>query len=198
MCFYAEFRRHEGQLFRLDTRIYLTDRHSPQHSDQCLAAVVAKNPGSAKPNQLNSLTRLSLDGDKLLPTVRNRFLNAYALNHAQIPDGGFVRVWNLLYLCDPNLSEAIRAFGAIQEPLWCPTENDIPEIVWFAWGPPIPKFEPYKSRFLAEEYKHVFYSDMDTKQVVAELPTLESRVKHTQGLLALPVEEHLATLLPPR
>jgi hypothetical protein len=43
--------------------------------------------------------------------------------------------------------------------------------------------------------EHPFYVDMDTKKVVRAIPGLASRVKHTQGPLAKPVELHLASIL---
>ncbi len=195
MYYYAKFTKHEHHLFRLDTRIYLRANDSPQNGDLCLAAVIGKNPGSAKPKKLDRLTDLSRGKDKLLPNLKNRFLAAYKEADVIIPNGAYVRVWNLLDLCDPTLADAIRAFQGIKKPMWWPTEGHIPPIVWFAWGPSSRKLDCYKKRFLNREYEFPFYSHMDTKVVVAEIPAVESRVKHTQGMKALPVETHLAGLI---
>jgi hypothetical protein len=37
-----------------------------------------------------------------------------------------------------------------------------------------------------------FYSDIDSEKVVAARPQQNSKVKHTQGMPALPIEQHLA------
>jgi hypothetical protein len=52
-------------------------KHDPQESGKCVGAIVGKNPGSAKPTQLGVWGPLNLDGDKMLPSVRNRFVAAY-------------------------------------------------------------------------------------------------------------------------
>lgn len=194
MPFFANFRMHEGHQFRLDTRIYLRD-DEPHDADMCVAAVIGKNPGSANPTQFGTLSRISLDGDKLLPFVRNRFRNAYERVNIEIPAGAYVRIWNLLYICNPDLRTVVRSIQALQNPLYCDTENDSPPIVWFAWGPPFPHFQRFKLRFLRRSFYSPFYFDMDSRRVIASAPSQTSRVKHTQGLPAESVEAHLATLL---
>jgi len=118
MPYFANFRIHEGHQFRLDTRIYLRQSDEPSNHDRCVAAVIGKNPGSANPTELNCLTPLSLDGDKLLPNVRNRFLNAYERSETEVPPGAFIRVWNLVYLCNQNLKDAIASFRTVRQPLF--------------------------------------------------------------------------------
>lgn len=195
MSYFARFRRHEHQLFRLDTRIYLDDADTPSDDDTCVAAIIAKNPGSATPTVLAKFTPLTLDGDKLLPTVRRRFVDAYTNAQTDIPRGAFVRVWNLVYLCNARLADAITAFNTINRPLWCDTENDVPRVVWFAWGPPKPMLDLHKQRFLSLQVENAFYFDMDSATVVAQKPELSSRVKHTQGMPKEPIDRHLAKLI---
>jgi len=195
MCYFARFTIHEGHQFRLDTRIYLCESDEPSADDRCVAAIVGKNPGSANPTELDRLTRLSLDGDKLLPSVRNRFLAAYERAGVRMPRGGFIRVWNLVYLCNHRLKDAIAAFRAVRKPLFCNTEEAIPRIVWFAWGPPNPDLQPFTKRFLNRTFEHPFYYDMDAGAIVPGVPVVTSRVKHTQGLPAKAVEKHLAGLI---
>src|SRR5687768_2305947 len=103
MSYFANFQRCGGALFRLDTRIYLNDHDAPSKHDVRIAAVVAKNPGSAKPRALGRLAPLTLAGDKMLPSVRNRFRAAYSTAKKVSPQGAYVQVWNLFYLCTPNL-----------------------------------------------------------------------------------------------
>lgn len=195
MSFFAHFRMHEGHQFRLDTRIYLRDSDKPGERDTCVAAIIGKNPGSANPTQFNRLTQLSLDGDKLLPNVRNRFRAAYERSGSQIPRGAYIRVWNLLYLCNPDLKDAIASFTTVRRPLICDTEQTMPRMVWFAWGPPNPKLSEYMSRFLDRAIDCPFYYDIDAKKVVTSKPTLTSKVKHTQGLPMEPVERHLSRIV---
>jgi hypothetical protein len=198
MPFFADFRRQEGHQFRLDTRIYLRDDDEPGEDDTCIAAIIGKNPGSANPTHCGCLARISLDGDRLLPWVRNRFRNAYERAGVEIPAGAWVRVWNLVYLCNPDLRAAVRNLQTVRVPLRCPSEGDSPPIVWFAWGPPSPYFREDKNRFLQRDHQRAFYFDMDTERVVASAPDLTARVKHTQGCPAEPVEVHLANLLDQR
>jgi hypothetical protein len=195
MCYFARFTIHEGYQFRLDTRIYLRESDEPSEGDRCVAAIVGKNPGSANPTELDRLTRLSLDGDKLLPNVRNRFLAAYQRAGVRTPRGGFIRIWNLVYLCNPKLKDAITSFRAVRQPLFCNTEKAIPRIVWFAWGPPNSQLRQFTRRFLNRTFEHPFYYDMDTEAIVPRVPAVTSRVKHTQGLPGEAVENHLTRLI---
>lgn len=194
MPYFAYFQKHEGQHFRLDTRIYLQDQE-PGQDDHCVAAIIGKNPGSANGKKFDCLAPISLDGDKLLPFVRNRFQNAYHLADAQIPSGAYVRVWNLFYLCNKDLVAAVKVYPRITRPLVCPSESALPSIVWFAWGPPRSFFTPMQARFRSLKIKHPFYFDIDSASIVAAIPTMQSRVKHTQGLSADPIEKHLTSIL---
>lgn len=163
--------------------------------DRCVAAIIGKNPGSAKPTRLNQLVELSLEGDKFLPTVRNRFVSAFARAGAALSRGAFVRVWNLFYLYNKDLAQAVSTIGSVERPLICDSEETAPPIVWFAWGPPSVRLGPQKNRFLARKFNHPFFYDMDSKTLLGRMPTATCRVKHTQGLPSEPVEAHLASIL---
>lgn len=194
MPYFACFRKYAGCQFRLDTRIYLRDV-DPGADDVCVAAIIGKNPGSANGRRFDRLAAISLDGDKLLPFVRRRFQNAYDRAGMDIPNGAYVRVWNLFYLCDKNLKAALTAYAGVKKPLQCATESTWPPIVWFAWCPPRDDFAAMQMRFRRRRIQHPFYFDMDLGDVVAGVPGSECRVKHTQGLPGAPVEEHLASIL---
>ena len=84
MEYLARFEEIEGKLFRFDTRIYLNDYNS-DNDGKCVGAIIGKNPGSAIPSKLNELVPLELNGDKMLPTVRNRFVDGYKLAKKEIP-----------------------------------------------------------------------------------------------------------------
>ena len=194
MPYFAHFRMHEGNQFRLDTRIYLQDE-KPGEEDICVAAIIGKNPGFANGKKFDCLAPISLDNDKLLPFVRNRFQNAYKLAGVKIPSGAFVRVWNLFYLCNKTLTAAVNAQRGIRQRLDCDSESDWPPIIWFAWGPPKPWFRAMPTRFLGREIEHPFYLHMDSRKIIAKVPRPDSRVKHTQGMPKQPVERHLASIL---
>ncbi len=194
MPYFACFRMHKGHQFRLDTRICLRDE-KPGEDDRCVAAIIAKNPGSANGKILNRLAPISLDGDKLLPYVRNRFRNAYEQAGVEIPCGAYVRIWNLFYVCNKSLDDAMKGHAGIHRPLTCDTESELPPIVWFAWGPPKTWHRQLSPRFLGLQIEHAFYYDMDAKTIIAEVPGPTDRVKHTQGLPGKPVELHLTSIL---
>jgi hypothetical protein len=192
--YFAHFRMHAGHPFRLDTRVYLRDEE-PGVEDVCVAAIIGRNPGSATGTTFDRLAAISLGKDKLLPTVRNRFQQAYERAGVAIPHGAYVRVWNLFYLCNKTLSAAVKAHAGIRQPLACVTEAEWPPIVWFAWGPPATWHKQLPDRFLGREIEHPFYYDMDAERIVAAVPGPTTRVKHTQGLPGNPVEMHLASIL---
>ena len=104
-----------GHLFRFDTHIYLSREPRSETDGVCVAAVIGKYPGSAQPKTLGSWEPLSLCRDKLLPCVRNRFLEAYQAAAKSIPDGAYIRVWNLFYLCEPNLQAALKKINGCSE-----------------------------------------------------------------------------------
>ena len=54
-----------------------------------------KNPGSARGAISNELVQIDLQGDKLLPTVRNIFENAYKKCGKEIPENSYIQVLNL-------------------------------------------------------------------------------------------------------
>jgi hypothetical protein len=194
MSYYACFRLHEGRQFRLDTRIYLGDG-APGGKDICVAAIIGKNPGSASPTEYGRLSPINLKGDKLLPFVRNRFQNAYRMAGTKPSVGAFGRVWNLVYLCNKDLHAAVKEYQRVRVPLHCASEDSLPPAVWFAWGPPSPRLRGHSSRFMGREMDHPFYYDMDSERIIDEVPGQNSRVKHTQGMPAEPVEDHLASLI---
>ena len=195
MSFYASFINYEGFLFRMDTRIYLNENDHPNNNDRCIAAVIAKNPGSAIPQVLNGLAPLNLNGDRLLPYVRNRFLNSYRNMNLIIPNGVYIRVWNLFYICNPILQRAINDYNSIQNPPICPSEaNPTPPILWFAWGSD-PALNHLKERFLNIQINHSFYYNNANAAVEVGIPAINVNVRHTQGLPKIPIENHLATLI---
>ena len=75
--YWAKFENIGNNIHRYDTRVYLIEINKPSDNDKCLGAIVGKNPGSARGTISNKLVNIHKNGDKLLGTVRNIFLEAY-------------------------------------------------------------------------------------------------------------------------
>ncbi len=204
MSYYAQFHQESGSTFRLDTRIYL-DEHSHSRTDgTCVAAVVGKNPGSAEPLAKGGWGKLNLNGDKTLPSIRNRFLAAYRLRNEEPPKDAFVQVWNLFYLCNKDFDEARHAIQNFDQPCVCGSEPQVtkaeikvPKIVWFIWGghDKHDHINNLKNRFSKLEFKKPFFYDNLEKKISEYIPTLLSFARHTRGLLAQPIIQHLKNIL---
>lgn len=195
MAYYAHFTRRHGQLFRFDTRIYLRDDGGPGIGDECVAAMVGKNPGSAAPRQCDQLAPLERGQDKLLPTVRGCFQRAYARAEVPVPARAFVRVLNLFYLCNPALEEAVRAHAALPRQMPCVTEAELPDIVWFVWGGAHAGLNPLKARFQNRPIAHPFFVDKSSLNITPRVPRPDDFAKHTQGLNTADVVGYLANLI---
>ncbi len=194
MEYLARFEEINGVLFRFDTRIYLNDFDSSKASN-CIGAIVGKNPGSAIPKTLNTLVQLELNGDKMLPTVRNRFLDGYKLANKEIPLNSFVRVWNLFYICDPDLESACQTASNFDNLINCNTENEGAPIVWYGWGGYDQRLNSFKERFITKARQHQFYYDHNNSDIETKAPTVKSFAKHTQGMPSKPVNEHLSRII---
>jgi hypothetical protein len=193
MSYYARFETIADYMFRFDTRIYL-GKHSADEDGECVGAIIGKNPGSAKPTQFGVLASLNLDGDKMLPSVRNRFLSAYQQAGKVIPENAFVQVWNLFYHCNPDLGAACSAMSRLNDLPLCPSESGKQKVVWFAWGGSDNRLNPFKQRFLSDS-QCGFYYNHQSGMIVSRSPCAADFAKHPQGLPALPIVNHLAGLL---
>ena len=199
MNHYARFTNVTGTLFRLETRVYLQENLQEAQSKEggvCVAAIVAKNPGSASYLELDKWTCVDLRTDQMLRVVKNRFRDGYKLAGKNAPCGAFISVWNLFYLVDPILKTALASIGQIgsEVPL-CPSEKDLPKIVWFAWGDSHPELNPRKSRFQGMNVEHPFFYDETTRKVIERVPSEKDFARHTQGMPKEPVNEHLRSIL---
>ena len=93
--YWAKFENIENNIHRFDTRVYLKQIQKPSNNDICLGAIVGKNPGSARGTISNKLVNIHKNGDKLLGTVRNIFLEAYKKCGKEIPENSYIQVLNL-------------------------------------------------------------------------------------------------------
>lgn len=193
--YYAKFQQKDGYVFRHDTRIYLHENPATDCDGNCLGAIVGINPGSAKPIKFDVWCPLDLGNDKLLPFVRNRFCEALKITQIPIKPNYFIRVWNLSYLCKPNLDQALQNKLFFKEGLECPTESELPELIWFAWGfRDSHEIRELKKRFLQNIPAETFYINQK-KEIVQEAPKIDSLVRHTRGMGAKPVVDCLSEIL---
>ena len=194
--FWAKFLSTDGETFRLDTRIYLNDIDAPRNNDLCVGAIVGKNPGSAKGSTSSSeLQPIELDGDKLLPTVRNIITKAYLEANTPLPERGYVQVLNLFYLCNPNLSQAIATIKRFFKPPLCKSEVAAFPWVWYVWGDESADLNPYKKRFSEVNTNHHFFFDNHAKKVKNQTPSHHEFAKHTQVLRHEYVVPHIAQII---
>lgn len=182
--YWARFEKIDQHLFRFDTRIYLEPIENPGLNDECLGAIVGKNPGSAIPanETVRELQPINLNGDRLLPTVRNIVKKAYEEVEINLPERGYIQVLNLFYLCNQNLGQAIAAMDNFGEPPCCETEQNHFPWVWYAWGEPDQDLNDYKGRFAEMDTEAQFYYDPHQKKIIETWPGFAGFARHTQGL----------------
>jgi len=178
--YWAKFEKHNGKLYRFDTRIYLESVDEISANDECIGAIVGKNPGSAIPkNEIYNLpSEIELNGDKLLPTVRNIFKRG----NPKLSGRKYIQVLNLFYLCNPSLEEAIKDYESGQVKYVCPTEKNSFPWIWFMWGGYNKKLTNKKQRFKEVNSLNLFYLDSRSKIVQTGLPADKICAKHTQGM----------------
>lgn len=201
---FEEIPPRSGNWFRFDTRIYLDDMTNPKDNDMCIGAVVGKNPGAALPSNSNILVLqpIALGKDKLLPTVRNRVLDAYKALNAPLPDRAYIQVLNLFYLCDPNLDAAIKAADNFQKmhgdlPPDPAEEKGFPWI-WFVWGGDDKFLNPFKDRFRRGNPKPVFLGKTSMPgqyQGVYDFPPDDVLARHTQGVSSTQIVDAISEVM---
>jgi hypothetical protein len=146
--FWARFKEVGDNMFRYDTRIYLNEISEPQSDDLCIGAVIGKNPGSAKPSaDRTHLQAISLDGDKMLPTIKNILVAAHHEAALEIGKRDYVQVLNLFYLCNADLKAATRAIKDASDLDVCPSEDKVFPWVWYVWGGSKKTLNGFKERF---------------------------------------------------
>lgn len=183
-CYWAKFEKRESHIFRFDTRVYLNSREHPSDNDPCIGAIVGKNPGSALPSNLNNtaLQKVVLDNDRLLPTIRSIFLKAYKHETKAVVKNSYIQVLNLMYVCDSELTQAIRKNEEYPRSIICDTEGRDFPFLWYVWGGDNKKLNIYKQRFYNLKTKLHYYFDPKTDQVVSRAPGMIESARHTQGL----------------
>ncbi len=192
--YWAKFENIENNVYRFDTRVYLKEINNPSNNDICLGAIVGKNPGSARGVINNKLVQIDMQGDKLLPTVRNIFKKAYVKSGKEIPDNSYIQVLNLFYLCDADLNNAIKKYenttSKIDE-----CENYIFPFIWYVWGGENSKLSIMKDRFNKINSNKHFYFDPETTSIKENIPSSIDFAKHTQGLKQEKVIDYISELL---
>jgi hypothetical protein len=195
--YWARFQNHGGHLFRIDTRVYLTDVAECREDDCPVGAVVAKNPGSARPSDATSIALhpISLKNDRLIPTVRSFVRRAYEEAEIEIPSRGYIQVLNLFYLCEKEYSEAIRKLRSIASPPLDPAEEGRFPWIMYLWGKYDRSKASHMTRFSRIESDHHFYFDQNLERIVQGVPGPTAFARHTQGMELEPVITYLAALI---
>jgi len=197
--YFADYKRSKGNIFRLDTRIYLHHEANPRKSTgRCIAAVIAKNPGAAGPKGKGGWGPVQTSKNDLLTIVRDCFIKAYDRGGKSIRRDVYVKVWNLFYLRDKNVKTAKKKIGQQETPDDRKSEKRVPPIVWFAWGGNDAVLNKYKKRFLCKKsYRQVFFYDYQASKIQNSLPSLVDFAKHPQGQKKDLVIKHLAKIRAP-
>jgi hypothetical protein len=195
--YWARFKNKKENTFRYDTRIYLNDIKEINNNDICIGAIVGKNPGSAKALNTNNIKiqPINLDGDKLLPTVRNIFIKSFKEQNLEVPKNSYIQVLNLFYLCDENLNRAIGKIALLSELELDDSEGKEFPLIWYVWGNENKKLNDFKKRFVnLRTNQHIFYNQKE-KCISLYMPTTQCFAKHTQGLAHNAIIPHLSKLL---
>jgi len=195
--YWAKFIRIGTDVFRFDTRIYFSDVLTPHPTDICIGAIVGKNPGSAIPKGdiYGSLVEIDLNGDKLLPCVKNIFLKAITAANKSINPNSYIQVLNLMYICDNNLENAITKINNCKNPLYCTTENGSFGFVWYVWGNEKKELNSYKKRFNSMNTNCQFYFNTKSNKILFTAPGHKEPARHTQGLSHSNVVPYIANII---
>ncbi|HMO83438.1 MAG TPA: hypothetical protein PKC18_00815 [Lacipirellulaceae bacterium] len=194
--YWARFAGDPARMFRFDTRVYFADVTTPRRDDPAVGAIVAKNPGKAKPSDLDrrGMQAIRLDGDKLLPTVRGMVGRAFIQARREWPERGYVQVFNLFYLCNENLAQARAALGNGRIRT-CSRELRPYPWLWYAWGESGAMMPDFAARFADLAADRRFYFDKIKGKIRNGHPARNAFPKHTQGLVQAPVVRRIARLL---
>lgn len=129
MTWHAEgqFATLNGQPHRRAARLVCGDTAGP-----LLGAVVLTNPGSARPSgAVDSAGWAPMTLDPTLRIVIEIAEAAYQQAGVAVPTGGWLAVWNLFTLCEPDLKTALNNVIAL------PALPELPPglpWVWCGWG----------------------------------------------------------------
>ncbi len=194
--YWAKFESISNNIFRFDTRIYLNKIKSIEDEHFHIGAIVGKNPGSAKQSCTTpKLQPVQLKNDKLLPNVLSIIHKSYKLAGIMPPDGAFIQVLNLFYLCNKDLEKAINAIQKIEKPKTCETEKKIFPWIWYLWGAQDCRLSQFKARF--NKTKNSFFYDKKNEKVALTAPNADSFARHTQGLKHDLITPYISNILRP-
>ena len=128
----ANFKEMEGKLFRFDTKLWF-DRPPRGGEGVCVGAVMGLNPGSSQPAKEKGFVTV----DPTMGNILAAFERAAENLGRSLPVGAFVRMWNLLYVCDSEEGSAISLW--MENPHWTSasyldkTEKEKAPFLWLAW-----------------------------------------------------------------
>jgi len=186
--YWARFEKHNKDLFRFDTRVYLRPIDKPCKEDICIGAIIGKNPGSAQPSDFKNATLqpINLGNDKFLPIARNIMIKAHekaGINLDNCPNK-YIQILNLFYLCDNTLKDAITKIKPFlpDHPICC-SENKKFNFIFYSWGGSNAGINTFKNRFLdkPKTNRHIWY-DKNCNKVKYVIPQIDDFAKHLIGL----------------
>lgn len=128
----ASFQEKGGFMFRYDTKLWF-DKPARKEEGVCVGAVLGLNPGSSAPAEEPGVATV----DQTMGCILRAFETAASSLGKTLPKNAFVRMWNLMYLCDSNQGSAIEVW--LRHPEFAagdyldPTESQAAPFVWFAW-----------------------------------------------------------------
>ena len=170
--------------WRHDTRIYIEDVVCPQDDDEAIAAVICKNPGSAKAAG-GACAHCGYhglgNGDPTLREIAKIFGAAINL---RCPQGGplkgdYIQVLNLDYWCESDVDLLKRHLKANPGRDDDPAEDKTFPVIWAAWGGDDTVLNGLKKRFLKSGGQWLYW-DYRQMNVTIGRPGVNSPVKHPE------------------
>jgi hypothetical protein len=152
----------------------------PKPEDECLGAVVCKNPGSASaPCGLQPINPPDVTLQNIKSFVGAAYLGKYG---SQPATNKYVQVLNLFYLREQDLDTAIRRQKLL------PYHRDSAEErtggfpwIWFAWGDDHEYLNQFKTIFSNKTTKPVFLNKKISR-CERRVPCQTDFAKHPQGM----------------
>lgn len=143
--YYAKFKSTNGILTREMTRIYFNPVTPSEKDENCIGVVIAKNPGAAKPTELDIWTKLNLSNDKMLQFIYDAFNKAFTISNYELPNNAYIRILNLFPVCNVDVDTAYKDWQKIDTTITNENADSnlrASRFIYIGWGN-----EPYLDKF---------------------------------------------------
>lgn len=187
---HAIFIKFENSFIRYETRIYSNETEHLINNGKCIGYFYLKNPGSALPTKLDEFLPVKLNGDRTIGYLRNLLIELKRNDLCKIDSDDYFQIVNLFPVVNKDLYVAIAQLPKLIVSKNLLIEKLKPEakFVYFGWGSENQLNElrnihitnisfPMNAKLFYIEYCKNQYS-----RIIENLPTLESKPKHIQGL----------------